>query len=454
MSSRGDWLAVQELMERGDPDFVDRLRSFDDADVLGPFAERWYVSPSPVARRLLLAYLERPLNAPRHEPLVKRLFKRAYSAGDDPVMARFLVAFDRSVRRVERQRRRYRNQRVNTREEAEQLVGLWKSQGYDFTNIAQEYFPRKVGRFHVTAMTTWTEPYLTVPEGSTMPRQRGLLGRKMEGRRLFSVPTRHYLRRRAWRYFRRLGKEHPERYVSAIVEALVLYEDADVATGLALLDNRGLVHALFHHSPVLESWPRGWRPAEGHSLAELEPAPCYPDLWRNAPRAVLGLMVRARCRPVLQWAVKMIKSIDPASLRGSVGLDDIFPLLGHDDPEIVVWAAELLRTRGELAAIGAGRWLTIAEAASPQALETIADLMARHIDPEQISLADAVRLTAARTVPLARLGLSWLQAKVVGSDVERWSLFALLEAEAQPLRPEILGSLRSISLGVGARISG
>jgi len=28
MASRGDWLLVQELLDRGDPEFVDRLRNF------------------------------------------------------------------------------------------------------------------------------------------------------------------------------------------------------------------------------------------------------------------------------------------------------------------------------------------------------------------------------------------------------------------------------------------
>src|SRR6516165_5974156 len=107
MTSGGDWLLMQELLERGDPEFVDRLQSINDAELLGGFAEGWYANPSPDARRLLLAYLERPLNAYRHEALVKRLFKRAEAAGDDAVMARFLVAFDRSVRRVERRRHNF-----------------------------------------------------------------------------------------------------------------------------------------------------------------------------------------------------------------------------------------------------------------------------------------------------------------------------------------------------------
>src|SRR5262245_17145906 len=103
----GDWLLIQELLERGDPEFVERLRRYCVAETLAGFAERWYQNKTPEARRLLLAYLERPLNAYRHEVLVKRLFKRAEAAGDDAAMARFLVAFDRSVRRVPRDVSRY-----------------------------------------------------------------------------------------------------------------------------------------------------------------------------------------------------------------------------------------------------------------------------------------------------------------------------------------------------------
>jgi hypothetical protein len=443
MASRGDWLLVQELLDRGDPEFVDRLREFSDADILRPFAERWYSNPSPAARRLLLAYLESPLNAPRHEPLIKRLFKRAEAANDDSAMARFLVAFDRSLRRVERQRRHRQAQWVDTRVEAEKLVALWKSQGYDFTNISESLIRRSAGRYYVFAMTTWTEPFLTVPAGTTMPKHDRPLRRKAERFRLFSVPTRHYMRRRAWRYFRRMGKTQPERYVAAISEALVLYQDADVATGLALLDNWGLVHALFHHSPALEARPRGWRPAEGHSLGELEPAPIYPHLWRSSPRAIFDLLRHGRCRPVRQWAVKMIKTIDMASIRASIGLDEIFGLLGHDDSEIAIWAVELLGATAELAAIGTARWLSLVETAGPAALERLTELMARHVDPEQLSLADAVRMAASRPLPLARLGLSWLKTKMPQSDVDLWSLFALLEAEAQSLRAEILGWLRA-----------
>jgi hypothetical protein len=477
MAGGGDWLLVQELFARGDPEFVERIRQIADADALGAFAERWYNNSSPAARRLLLVYLERPLNAFRHEALVKRLFKRAEAAGDDAVMARFLVAFDRSIRRVERRRYHYKTEKVETHEQARKLAAQWTSEGYDRTMF---YQPAR-GTLVVTG--TWSESYLTAPSGTTMPRGKKVeyyvgfdlarmkartilapdwVGRlrldprehhdselppeslrsRLERYRLFSIKTRQYLRRRFWRYFRRLGKMHPERYVAAITEALVLYEDADVATGLALIDNWGLVHALFHHSPVLEAHPRGWRPADERSLSELEPAPIFESLWKAAPRSLFDLLVRARCRPVRRWAVAML-SRDPASLRTAVGLDELLGLLAHDDPDVIALVSETLRGAEGLAKIPAARWLAVAEAAGPLALETLADLMARHIAPGQVSLADAARLAASRPLPLARLGLSWLKSRSIATAAERAALLPLLDAEAEPLRPEILAWLRS-----------
>src|SRR5262245_31377322 len=89
----GSWLLVEELLERGDDAFVDELRRVHDADRLGAFAARWYADQRPLSRKLLLDYLARPLNAYRHEALVKRLFKLAEQTGDDEVLGHFLVLF-------------------------------------------------------------------------------------------------------------------------------------------------------------------------------------------------------------------------------------------------------------------------------------------------------------------------------------------------------------------------
>ncbi len=491
MSSGGDWLLVQELLERGDPEFVDRLRAIDDADALGRFAERWYADPSPNARRLLLAYLERPLNAYRHEALIKRLFKHAEAAGDDTLMARFLVVFDRSVRRAIRKKSHQEHAPFDSWEEAARQIAQWNGQGFDSAS-RYDRGGRGPGRF--VAVGVWSENFLTVPGGTTMPRGASVsytvwypvvnrtveapdwvktfkldpkayrdateppetVRKQLWSRRLFSLRTRYYLRRRAWRYFRRLGKDvaappasqtaeaghRADRYIAAISEALVLYEDADVASGVAFLDNWGLIHALFHHSPVLENLPRGWRLAEDRSLSELEPAPIYEDRWRSAPRALFELIVRARCRPVRQWAVQMLSRV-PADARAAVTVEELIGLLGHGDPEIVSAALDWLRASPDLAAVGPERWLAAAEAASPESVEILAEIMSGQVAADRSSIGDAVRLAACRPLPLARLGLTWLKAKMPASDEERRGLFLLLEAQSEPLRPDILGWLRS-----------
>ena len=66
-TSGSSWLVIEELLERGDLAFVDELRRSDDAERLGSFAATWYADRRPESRRLLLDYLNRPLNAFRHE---------------------------------------------------------------------------------------------------------------------------------------------------------------------------------------------------------------------------------------------------------------------------------------------------------------------------------------------------------------------------------------------------
>ena len=115
----GSWPLAESLYEKGDPQFIAEVRRITDANLLGDFAARWYGDQRPAARLLLLAYLEQPFNAYRHEALVKRLFKLAEKANDAEVMGRFLVQFDRSVRRRPKSRRLTASEIVATPQEAE-----------------------------------------------------------------------------------------------------------------------------------------------------------------------------------------------------------------------------------------------------------------------------------------------------------------------------------------------
>lgn len=142
----------------------------------------------------------------------------------------------------------------------------WRSQEYEGVNVWKNW------RQQYQVWGNRVEPIVVTPRGTTMPR--GALrdaidpfhwdtaarryktfrvpdwvfalkliprdfrggGPFPEGRRkdmlslrLFSLATRRYLRRRAWRYFRTLGRQHPEWYVPAMTEALVRYDDVATA---------------------------------------------------------------------------------------------------------------------------------------------------------------------------------------------------------------------------------
>jgi hypothetical protein len=421
---------------------VEALRAFHDAETLAGFAARWSRDQRPAARRFLLEYLDRPLNAFRHEPLIKRLFKHAEAAGDDELMARFLVLFDRSMRREEYRRTHYEGHTARTPAEAEALVARWQSLGYE--NI--DSWPDARGQVRVYGR--WYEPGLRTPFGTTMPRDKGF-GKLLDGAaipartrqrfarlRLFSAATRHYLRRRAWRYFRRLGRTDPGRYLRAVSLAVVRYADEDVSSGLALIDNWGLIHILFHRSPVLMARPAGWVPAEGRTLGELTPAPIYQALWENEPRAIVDVLIAASCRPVRQWAIQMIRRHDTA--RATIRLDELLTLLGHEDPDVVAFAAECLKEAKGLEDLDLPRWLELVETASPASLPTFVEVMRLHVDAQRPTLEQAVRLAMSRPLPLARLGLEWLGTKVPRNEAECRMLLTLADAECAPVRPEIV----------------
>jgi hypothetical protein len=468
----GDWRLAQELFARGEPAFVDELRKVDDAEALGAFAARWLADTRPEARRLLLDYLDRPLNAFRHEALIKRLFKQAEAAGDDELMARFLVAFDRAVRRIPGRRSHFESQEVGSEREANELAAAWRDQGFESTGVYQNW----KRRYHVWGR--WFEPIVKAPRETTMPRGKlkpaydpssswlagsppfsvpdwvytlkldpksyrdgGAMpetGRKtLEKRRLFSLATRNYLRRRAWRYFRKLGRTQPERYVPAAVKALVQYRDEDVADGLALIDNWSLTHILFQFSPCLIFDDRACKVADGHTLAALEPAPKYAKLWKASPRALIDLLLNANCRTVRSWALALIRR-DLAAFAPLFTQEEKLELLTRDDPDVVHFAADLLRADPTRNDIPFERWLRLLDNAAPAALDSLCELMNELIPPERATLGDAVKLALARPAPIARLGLHWLQPKTPQNEEECRAVRTLVEAECETVRPEIL----------------
>ena len=353
-------------------------------------------------------------------------------------------------------------QTAATRAEALLLSNEWTKLGYQVA-----FWPKWIrtddGRYVEQGFwihRIWQTDVPRVPDGTTMPRAPSKTFRGRNPRtgdmmqidkaqqpqqhlRLFSVATRRYLRRRAWRYFRKLGKEHPERYVPALAAALKCYRDEDVTTGLALIDCWGLTHALFHHSPVLVSKRNGWTLAPGHGLSELAPAPIYESLWRAAPRVLLDLVRNAQSRPVRQWAVQMIRR-DHAALIQGLSPEELFGLLAHQDAAVASLAAEVLRDLPDLAVLGVDRLLRLVEEPNPDTIEIVCALLAERLGAERVSLEQAARLAACRPLPSARLGFLWLGTKTPATEADCRALLALAEAQADPLRMEMVRSARGV----------
>lgn len=448
----GSWALVEELFARGDAQFVAELRHVHDPERLGAFATKWLADPRSFARQAIFEYLALPMNCYRHEPLVKRLFKLAEMAGDDELMGAFLVAFDRTIRRVWKKAFRMKHEEFRSREEAEAALRQWESEG--FQNPTLNNYNR---RFYAHASKH--EDVVVQPGNTVMPRphksqqkraervddwQREKLERRFL---LFSLPTRRYLRRRAWRYFRKLGRANPYRYVLAAAGFLVRYHDADVDSDVHLLDNWGLTHALFHNCPALERPARGWQFVEGKGLADLSFAPRLEMAWEAKPDLVFDLLLTANCRTVRLFCVWMLRTKHSEWLRQQP-VGTLLKLADHADPDLSTFGFDLLETAPGLSAMPVSEWLRRLDGDDLEKLTRLSSLLERHLDPARISTADAIRLAAYRSRPVAALGLALLKTKRL-AKADAPALLALAQAESEAVRPELIAWLRTTLTNFG-----
>ena len=119
-------------------------------------------------------------------------------------------------------------------------------------------------------------------------------------------------------------------------------------------------------------------------------------------------------------------------------LEERLGLLAHDDPDVVALVADLIRDDPGLNELPVERWLALIEGSGPNALELLCELIERRVAPQRVSMEQALRLALSRPLPLARLGFRWLQAMPPRDDAGRRALLGLVEAESEPLRPELV----------------
>lgn len=407
---RGNFLLLEEYFDAEDERFVETLRQVHAPKQLAAFTERWKKDPRPWARQQMFAYLDQPFNCVGHQPVVKRLFKHAEANHDDDLMAAFLHAFDCLVRRVRMNRRRWD----------------WQTR------------------------TSWEEEYLATPR-NTVPAQESRRGvnpatgeriqfavRRRPGALLFSHRTRYYLRRRVWRYFRRMGFQRPDDYPKAIARALERYTDQDLASGVNILDSWGLMHACFRRHDALEFKATHIALKEGRGLGELTPAPRFLELWQKQESASLlfSLLTKAQSRLVRVWAMQLLRAHHGAQL--DLTPDDIVRLLDHGDEEVQQFGAELLNaaTAG-LETLPVSAWLRFLQTRNLTALQTVCDVMTKHVSAERLTLVQCVGLACARPTPVARLGLQFLQTRVIKTAEERQAIVTLANTQCAAAGKEI-----------------
>lgn len=421
-SGTGSFLLLEEYFASGDGRFLDQLRQLSDPKKLAAFTDRWARDHRPWAREQILFYLEQPLDRPGHQPVVKRLFKAAEARGDDELMGAFAVAFDRLVRRVRKTRHHYEWQtRTSWTEEA--LVA-----------------PRNTVKPPPTYKDWWSGKVIELPP----PRMKAPPA-------LFSYHTRYYLRRRAWRYFRRMGYRRQVDYLGAAVRFLTRYRDDDLARGENILDSWSLLHACFFEHDALAFNASHAVLKEGRSLAELSPAPMFPQLWKAAAAAPLlvWLVIESKARLVRVWAVRLIRRDHKGNLSG-VAVADLFRLLDHAEEEVQELGAELLENAAGLAALPVADWLRLLQTRSLTALETIVRVMQRHVQPGRLTLFEAVTLATAKPVPVARMGLAFLKARPIVSATDRQAISNLARAQSAGAAREITAWALGILGAAGA----
>jgi hypothetical protein len=276
------------------------------------------------------------------------------------------------------------------------------------------------------------------PENGQAPRPKR--GRHFDS---FTYSTRRYLVRRAWRYLRELSAQDPDAYLLAASTALQLYQDEHLQTPTQLLDSWGLVHLLYHHSPLLEPARAGWTVHEGQDLAGLQPAPFRPELWARSPEPLFDLLVRARARTVRLFAMEQLRSAHAAALQ-QLNFEVVRRILASHDPEVQTFAASLLEHASGVALLPVEEWLKLLQIQNPAALPVLCEQFARYVAPDRVSNPQLLALATSPAGPVASLAVEWLAARPIKDVTDLEARLALVRIPAQVARRAAIQHLLAV----------
>ncbi len=393
-------LLIDEFFAAGDERFVREVLELRDDSKLKSLGDKWANDKRAFARTSLFRYLEQGgADLPNHRALAKIIFKTAEKNQDDELMAHLLVAFDRFAHR-----------RLVTRT-----------------------------RYDWNSRTTTTYSLLLKDRALIVRRPKNLKNvpswRRYvyEQNHRFSLVTRRYLQRRAWRYFRKLAWSDGARYVRALCLALKLYPEDALDKPVRLLDAWGLMHALYWGADTLQRKPTGIDVAEGKNLKELIPAPYKAELWNDQFDALLDLFLRAKGNTVRHWALTLIRKDHIARLK-SLPLETVRLLLRYERADAQELGAALLATVSGLESLPVTEWVSFLKLENQNALTLIVQLVKKYVTPDRLKLNQCVELACSTIAPVASLGFEWAKTRPVQGDADLDALLPLTQAGVKTVR--------------------
>lgn len=146
----------------------------------------------------------------------------------------------------------------------------------------------------------------------------------------YSSKTRHYLRRRTWRYLRCLGEKGSEDYVRLATKVLLYYDARDGLYRSFFYRGRyqsfvrytrlWLFNHLIYHNSDRFHYPSSkyWQDRGSESYMQELPEKreeAFPELWDRHPESLLLLLTEAKASPVIQFAGRALRMGNPDYVR-------------------------------------------------------------------------------------------------------------------------------------------
>ena len=412
--SRPSSLMLEECYAAADDRFLDEWVRFSRPEFLARFIDRWTTDSRPWARLQLIRYLQRDLNFPGHEVVVKRMCKHFHTAGDHELLAHVMVAFDRFVRRSRIDSSWWnRETRELIREEK-----LFAKSNKTIQNETGRTAECGTGKYQRT---------VSLPDVVNKP-----------GNRLFSQRTRYHLRRKIWRHFRWLSYRDADAFLTAMTTAIAQYRDDDFAVGENILDNWSLMHVCYFHSHILKFGAAHTNLRPGNSLANLSAAPYQPQLWQrpDSSKHLLQIVTTANSALARVWAIEILQR-DHRDATLQIEMHQLLRLLAHADPRVQQFASDVFEQHQGLANLPVTTWLELLDECDHALLPMICSAMKKHVSAARLDTPQLIQLASARPVPVAEFGFEFLKVRHSGRPLTNGELTSLSRVRCEAMAGEI-----------------